>query len=63
MASVQGEQRAPLASPSGVAFGNQNPFSGSRLLFGGLKRAGLRQPRGRYDALEFVNIKTVVVAQ
>lgn len=63
MASVRGEQRTPLASPSGEAFGNRNPFSGSRLPFGGLKRGGHRQPRERYDALEFVNIKTVVVAQ
>jgi len=59
---ARGERIAAEDLEAGMAFVNRNVASASHLPFGGVKHSGHGRECGRYGLLEFVNIKTVVVA-
>lgn len=59
---TRGERIAADELEAGMAFVNRNVASASHLPFGGVKHSGHGRECARYGLLEFVNVKTVVVA-
>jgi succinate-semialdehyde dehydrogenase/glutarate-semialdehyde dehydrogenase len=60
---ARGERIATEELEAGMSFVNQNVRSDSRLPFGGVKHSGYGREVSMFGIREFVNIKSVLVAE